>query len=347
MDEDFDPITIKHFIHTLIVVVFVWGSLWTGTTGYQMITSKQFSPSSLASIIEHNNQGLAGVSNDISISLKTTNSATSSLDSTKSSDIHKLKIMIAGDLMLDRGVRILGEKYGYNSLFATITPLFRQADLVIANLEGPITTNKSKTVISKNKTGPSLVFTFDPKVVDAISKSNISVLSLANNHSDNFGLSGLKQTKNFLDKAGLKWFGDPYNATTTVLKLNKNNIDIAFVGYHAFSKGFENIINVVDKLDKENYFVIVMPHWGEEYASTTNTLVKNQARQLVGAGADIITGSHPHVVQERVWMGDVPVIYSLGNLLFDQHFSKAVDTGNIVEFELVKQDNRISIKKSN
>lgn len=346
MDEDFDQITIKHFTHAIIVMVFVWGSLWTGTTGYKMITSKQFSPSSLASIIDHDNQNLSGTSNDVLVSLKTTNSATSSLMSKNSDDIHKLKIMIAGDLMLDRGVRILGEKYGYDSLFATVTPLFKQADLVIANLEGPITTNKSKTVISKTKTGPSLIFTFDPKVVNAISKSNISILSLANNHTDNFGSSGLKQTRNLLDKAGLKWFGDPYNATTTVLKLNKNGIDIAFVGYHAFSKGFDNTINLVSKLNEENYFVIVMPHWGEEYASTTNTIVRNQARQLVSAGADIIAGSHPHVVQERVWMGDVPVIYSLGNLLFDQHFSKAVDTGNIAEFELIKQNDRVSIAKS-
>jgi poly-gamma-glutamate synthesis protein (capsule biosynthesis protein) len=295
-------------------------------------------------VADHNGQNV-GVSNDVSVSLTTTNSASSTPTPEKIVE-NKVRIMIAGDIMLDRGIRMLGEKYGYDSLFATVTPLFKQADLVIANLEGPITTNKSKTLISKNKTGPSLIFTFDPKVTDTISKSNISILSLANNHSDNFGLSGLKQTKNFLDKAGLKYFGDPYNATSTILKLNKNGIDIAFVGYHAFAKGFENIVDAVADLHKENYFIVVMPHWGDEYASTTNTLVRSQARQLVSAGANIIAGSHPHVVQERVWMGDVPVIYSLGNLLFDQHFSKAVDTGNIAEFEMVKLNDKVKITQS-
>lgn len=76
--------------------------------------------------------------------------------------------------MLDRGVRLIGEKYGYSSLFATATSLFKQADIVVANLEGPITSNKSKTVLPNGKTNSSFTFTFNPKSAKAIADSGIS-----------------------------------------------------------------------------------------------------------------------------------------------------------------------------
>lgn len=344
MEDDYDPITSKHFLHAFLVMVFVWGSLWSGITGYKMIVSSQFAHQNLSAVANYD--GSIGANNTVETSLVVATSTNITNPKAVVSNSKKIKIMIAGDIMLDRGVRLLGEKYGYDSLFATITPLFAGADIVVANLEGPITNNKSKTVIGKNKTGPAMQFTFDPKSTSSLKKAGITVLSLANNHMDNFGLSGIRETRNNIEKAGLKWFGDPYNATSSVLKIDQDGYKFAFVGYHGFSKGFERIVDAVKVLKQDNYFVIVMPHWGEEYSSSTNATVINQARTLVGAGAGIIAGSHPHVVQERVWMGGVPVIYSLGNLLFDQHFSKAVDTGNVAEFDLISQNGNVSIEKA-
>lgn len=340
MEDDFDPITSKHFLHAFLVMVFVWGSLWAGTTGYKMITTSDLAYRNLSAVADFDKQTpSSGADNIVNTSVIIASTTPSPISQ------NKLKIMIGGDIMLDRGIRLLGEKYGYDSLFASITPLFKSADIVVANLEGPITSNKSKTVIGKNKTGPAMQFTFDPKVTSSLNNAGISIVSLANNHMDNFGISGIKETKNYLNKANIKWFGDPYNATSSVLKLEKNGMKIAFVGYHAFSKGFEKILESIKSLREEKYFVIVMPHWGEEYASSTNSFVINQARAMVTAGANIVVGSHPHVVQQRVWMGNVPVIYSLGNLLFDQHFSKAVDTGNIAEYDLVSNNDEVTIEK--
>ncbi len=343
MEDDYDPITSKHFLQAFLVMVFVWGSLWSGTTGYKMIVSSDLAHRNLSAVADFDQ---SGASNSIETSVLISSSTPQESPKSVVTNSKKIKIMIAGDIMLDRGVRLLGEKYGYDSLFATITPLFAGADIVVANLEGPITNNKSKTVIGKNKTGQAMQFTFDPKSTSSLKKAGITVLSLANNHMDNFGLSGIRETRNNIEKAGLKWFGDPYNATSGVLKIDQDGYKLAFVGYHGFSKGFERIVDTVKVLKQDNYFVIVMPHWGEEYSSSTNATVINQARTLVGAGAGIIAGSHPHVVQERVWMGSVPVIYSLGNLLFDQHFSKAVDTGNVAEFDLISQNGNVSIEKA-
>lgn len=245
--------------------------------------------------------------------------------------------------MLDRGVRLVGQKYGYDSLFATITPLFKEADIAVVNLEGPITSNRSKTVMANGRTNESLTFTFDTKVAEALAKAGITMVSLANNHTDNFGSAGLAETKNWLSKAGIQWFGDPWNSTSTEAIILKNGIQVAFVGYHSFQPGFERVLDSVKSLTEQGNFVIVMPHWDQEYATSSSPLVRAQARTLVSAGAGAVVGAHPHVVLEHAWMGDVPVFYSLGNLLFDQHFSPEVMKGNIVKLHLVRQGKKVVI----
>lgn len=348
MEDDNYSITPSHFFASALVVAFVWGSLWVGNFSVGIIKD--------SNSVEINPFSQMANSSLFSSKILITNSSTSTTSSLSTStslptdsvlpDSNQfLTILIGGDIMLDRGVRLTGQKYGYDSLFATVTPLFKQADIVVANLEGPITSNKSKTVLANGKTGKELVFTFDPKSTQAIASSGISVLSLANNHTSNFGNSGLIETKKWLKQYGLQWFGDPNNATSSELIVSKNGIDIAFVGYHAFSKGFDGVVEQVKRLSDQGNFVIVMPHWGEEYVSSPSPLLRSQARTLVSAGAKAIVGAHPHVVLERSWMGDVPVMYSLGNLLFDQHFSPEVMKGNILELKLVKNLDKVSIEK--
>ncbi len=349
MEDDYEPITIHHYFYSLLAFIFVWGSLWVGTSGVKIARSWHGQNGNFREQVQQNNASNVSAIADYNRSLdqhKLLAQSADLLGSPVPTSMQSLKIMIAGDLMLDRGVRLLGEKYGYDSLFATVTPLFKSADIVVVNLEGPITSNKSKTVIGKNKTGPAMQFTFDPKATRSIANAGITVVSLANNHIDNFGLSGIQETKKWLSENNIQWFGDYRNSSSTELLLSKNGFNIAFVGYHAFQKGFDRVLATVKDLDGQGYFVIVMPHWGIEYATTTTALVRSQARELVVAGADAIVGAHPHVVQDRVWMGDVPVIYSLGNLLFDQHFSGDVMKGNIFELNLVKTDGKIAIDKS-
>lgn len=327
MDDEIEQIGFGHFFYSALVFVFIWGSLWVSTNGVSIARNLGASGNQSANV------------NTVSVSV--TSITPTPIPEPESS----LTIMIGGDLMLDRGIRLVGEKYGYKSLFATATSLFEQADIMVANLEGPITSNKSRTVLANGKTGKELVFTFDPKSVKAIASSSIDVVSLANNHSDNFGIAGLNETKKWLKSAGVEWFGDPGNASSTGLVIDKNEIKVAFVGYHAFRKGFERTIEEIKSLSEQGNFVIVMPHWGEEYATSSSALIRSQAREFVSAGASAIVGAHPHVVLERSWMGDVPVIYSLGNLLFDQHFSPEVMRGNIAELKLVKVNGVVKIDK--
>ena len=247
-------------------------------------------------------------------------------------------VIIGGDVMLDRRDRYIGETSGYDSLFAGIAPLAHQADIAVTNLEGSITTYPSKTLLSNGHTTGDFAFTFATTTASALSRAGFTAVSLANNHSGNFGQIGLDQTHAWLESAGMKWFGDPYNVgagtSSTAAVICRKSICLAFVGYDEFEPGFEGILADVRRLSNEGYPVIVMPHWGDEYASVSPERVKEKARELAAAGAFAIVGAHPHVIEDREWIGDVPVIYSLGNLVFDQYFSPEVMTGSVAELDI-------------
>lgn len=316
MDGEFKRITWSEVLAGLMVVLFGWGSLWAGREGARIAFERSPAEYNLAAAV----RSAAAVS------------PAPALSSTPAS----VTVMIGGDIMLDRRIRFLGQTYGYDTLFASATPVLKTADIVVANLEGPVTSNPSETLSARGAYTKSFAFTFDPKSMAALVHAGFTALSLANNHSDNFGASGLAQTRAVLDENGLRWFGDPGNASSTETILEKNGIAVALVGYHAFEPGLERILADVRRLSNEGDFVIVMPHWGTEYAASSSESMKAAAQEFIAAGAGAVIGSHPHVVMDHEWMDGKPVFYSLGNLLFDQYFSPAVMKGAVVELHVTK-----------
>jgi poly-gamma-glutamate synthesis protein (capsule biosynthesis protein) len=249
---------------------------------------------------------------------------------------HELTITIGGDVMFDRNVRKLAEANGYEHLLDAVASIFKNADIAVINLEGPVTSFKSRTLLPTGKTTKELTFTFDPQSLKALRNAGISLVSLANNHTNNFGHEGLAETKNNLATSGISYFGNPWNEEPTEFVTEKNGIKVAFVGYNSFQVRFQDVLTTIRNLHSNGYFVIVMPHWGEEYVSAASPALKETAKEMADAGADAIIGSHAHVIMEHELIGDVPVYYSLGNLLFDQFFSPEVMKGNIIELRLSK-----------
>jgi len=350
--EEFDSPNGKKVLAALAVVFFAWGSLWSGTHALQLVRQNSLNAnndigtraaSAVNSLPVAVNSSSKRIANDSGLS-KTANDSTPGLTGPNISNSTSfketvdvagtVKILFGGDVMLDRGVRKLGEENGYASLFADLVPLFKEEDLVVANLEGTITDNPSKTLLWNGAMSKELTFTFDPKTAPVLAEAGFSAFSLANNHSDNFGRSGVAETRKYLEAAGLKWFGDPGNLSGTESVVTIKGLKIALVGYNSFDSGLANILSDIRRLSAEGDFVIVMPHWGEEYQAATDG-ERDMARQLIAAGAKAIIGSHPHVVQDQTFIGDVPVFYSLGNLLFDQYFSPQVMSGELVELDLV------------
>ncbi len=340
----------SYILASLTIIILSWGILWTGSRGLKLAFMKSHISYNLVSSVTEKPRPSSAFDSPISA---TENADTASLHSISNIDsilphkIDTVSIIIGGDVMFDRAIRRIGERYGYDSLFTDITSLFKNTDIAMINLEGPITNNVSKTLLENGRTSQELTFTFATTTANTLKDVGISVVSLANNHTANFGTEGFKETKKWLSNAGVKWFGDPWNGSSTDLIIKKNNISVAFVGYHAFDSGFDRVLSSVKNLSSNGNFVIVMPHWGEEYSTSSSPKMRSQAKLLVDAGAGVIIGAHPHVILDREWIADVPVFYSIGNLLFDQYFSPEVMKGNMVELDLIKASDGIHVDKVN
>jgi gamma-polyglutamate biosynthesis protein CapA len=228
-----------------------------------------------------------------------------------------------GDLMLDRGVRETIKRKGATYPLKDIKKIISESDIAIANLEGPFTTAKSIAIEPND-----MRFTFDPGLAPQLKSDGFDLFNLANNHTLNFGRNGLAQTKKYLVKNKLEYFGDPKNNTGISYVKEVNGTKIGFVGYDQLDGGkLEPVLREIKQLKSKVDFIIAYTHWGAEYKQLMNARQKKEARQLIDSGADVIIGTHPHVIQPIEIYKNKAIFYSLGNFLFDQSFSEATKTG--------------------
>ena len=250
----------------------------------------------------------------------------------------KLTILAFGDIMLDRNVYLAVKKAGdFNFPFLKIDSLLRGADLRIANLEGPITDFDSVSIGNTR-----MRFTISPQFLEPL-KTRFDVLSLANNHILDFGEIGYAQTKEKLGSAGIGYFGDYKNRKENLAKIiEKNGIKIGWVGYHGLAdKNLSEVADEIKTIKSQSDFVVVFAHWGAEYAQEPSESQKQEARLFIDSGADLIIGSHSHVVQSSEKYQGKKIFYSLGNFIFDQYFSEETMKGLGVEILLRKSNNGI------
>ena len=238
-----------------------------------------------------------------------------------------VRVLFVGDLMLDRNVGKSADADGVASLFSTSTrDLFADADARIANLEGAVTTNPSIARVNHN----ILHFTFDPGVVrQALDLLHISAVSLANNHTFDFGARGYTETQGRVEASGVAVLGHPYNATgsiSTVLTVNDKTL--CLIGFHSlYDADTAPVVGEITTLRPFCWRVIVFAHWGDEYQVRSNTAQQEAGHEFIDAGADLVVGAHPHVVQEYEVYKHKAIFYSLGNFMFDQNFSWATTHG--------------------
>lgn len=251
------------------------------------------------------------------------------------------KILFGGDMMFDRAIRTTMEMQGTDFVLAELTSTFHSYDMVIANLEGTITSNPTVSVDTAWDDPNHFMFTFNPSIAPMLRRNNFAAVSLANNHSDDFGLEGVTQTKNYLSDSGIGFFGNTGFETQPkerVFIKNDSKPSIAFVGYNQFvDNGFKTALEDIHFATVEADLVIVMPHWGPEYKPTANNDIVNEAHQLIDAGADLIIGSHPHVVQQKEEYLGRTIYYSLGNFVFDQYFDERFQKGLLVGVEIFSE----------
>lgn len=250
----------------------------------------------------------------------------------KELDREDVTIIFGGDMMFDRYIRQMSDQKGYDHTLDDLASIFSDADLVVANLEGPVTENDSVSLFSEIGSRDNYIFTFDPRILETL-KSAKMMVNIGNNHINNFGAEGISSTKSLVKKAQLNYFGDtgtPDEQRYYIKEINGQKI--GFVNYNAFVKNaVENTISDIETVSPNADHVILYTHWGEEYSTYSREHEQQLAHHFIDAGADLIIGSHPHVVQESAVYKGKTIYYSLGNFVFDQYFSTETQKGLLVK----------------
>jgi poly-gamma-glutamate capsule biosynthesis protein CapA/YwtB (metallophosphatase superfamily) len=247
----------------------------------------------------------------------------------------ELRISAVGDIMLDGTARPEMQKNGYDYAFAATRDLLRQSHIVIGNLEGPLTRR------GKAETDKRYVFRSPPdKAARAVPNAGFDVLSLANNHSLDYGQEGMVDTIDSLAAYGMRYMGAGRNSreARAPVFVPVGNQMVAFLAYSlTFPENYWATPNtpgtafghekhiVADVKSAREYadVVVVSFHWGQESKTELREYQTRLGRAAIDAGAQAVVGHHPHILQgvERYKHG--VILYSLGNYTFGSFSQKA------------------------
>lgn len=240
----------------------------------------------------------------------------------------RAEVMFGGDMMFDRFIRSKMEQSGEDFIFSCLASLFRSADIVIANLEGPITQNASVSVGTMPTEAENFAFTFPTSTARLLARHNILAVSTGNNHIHNFGREGAEETAQYLREAGVGFAGDSPHPATFEMRIR--GVPLALISYNEFSAGRGSASTTLGEIAAARArgdLPVVFAHWGVEYATTSSAYSRELAHSFIDAGAELVVGAHPHVMQEHEVYGGKHIYYSLGNLIFDQYWNDGVRAG--------------------
>lgn len=260
-----------------------------------------------------------------------------------------ISIVAVGDIMLGRFVSKYIERNGLTYPFSATLDLL-QADLTVGNLESPLTTRRAPQDL---RPGPYRL-PADPASIAGLEAAGFDALSLANNHALDAGPTGLQEAVQRLEASQIRPLGVGKDRETArqIHLVECNGLRIALLAANDVAdpqdrpdegQGWgrapldEAFLESVKTARSQADLVIVLVHWGVEYSPTPSRRQQEQADALVDAGADLVLGSHPHVLQpivERDYQGRrVLIAFSLGNFIFDQPFSQATSQSAILRMQ--------------
>jgi poly-gamma-glutamate synthesis protein (capsule biosynthesis protein) len=235
------------------------------------------------------------------------------------------KLVVGGDYNPGRHVNVVAtNQESFGSLLEHIEDAFQVADIALVNLEGALLHNCPLQ-------SSGMKFCGNSKHAMGLRQSGIDVVSLANNHSLNYGSAGLEETKSILDAYSVQHVGFD---DISYLSLPNSKSQIALVGIDATLRSREphEITQLITTALKQSSLVVPYFHWGSEYTHDPSSHQKKLAHAAVEAGAVLVLGSHPHWVQAVEIFNDTLIVYSHGNLVFDQFWSEKTRQGIIGEY---------------
>jgi len=239
-----------------------------------------------------------------------------------------LTIYAVGDIMLGEqplcynfGVKSVIKSEGVDYLFKDVKDIFRNGDIVFGNLEAPISNHTD--------------------VIKGLKNANFNVLSVANNHIMEHGERAFLSSVNLLKENNIT----PIGVANKAEILQINGFKIAVMAY-SFIDDFidnppynkinseKNIIRDIKKINNPMDLIIVSLHWGYEYVLFPSPEQVEIGRKLIDCGADIILGGHPHVLQSYEIYKGKPIVYSLGNFIFDHTYIKSTRKSVIAKIKV-------------
>lgn len=262
----------------------------------------------------------------------------------------EVKVIAVGDVMLSRVVaQKMKDNGDYNYPFLKMAPFLKDADLTFGNLESPIISGR---IIKSGE----MIFRADLQAVDGLKFAGFDVLGIANNHMMNFGKVGLESTIKVLDENDIRHVGGGMSEQKMrePALIDVKGMKFAFLGYtydlNKFKYGddYYGLADMnesrmeadVKKAKLEADAVIVSMHAGTEYKTYPNKMQRDFAHAAIDAGADLVIGHHPHVVETAEKYKNGYIIYSLGNFVFDQMWSNETRLGVVAE--IIFKDKKIS-----
>lgn len=211
--------------------------------------------------------------------------------------------------------------------FANVKTFFENDDYTLVNLEGPL-------CVGGNPAVKEHVFRGDPAFVNILAENGVEFANLANNHAMDYGNIGYAETKENLETAGIAYV----ERDTTTIITTESGLTVGIYGSVYYLMEEEVIAKEISKLRRTGVDLIIFaPHWGSENSYVTTDDQVKLAHAAIDAGADVVYGTHPHVLQPMEEYNGGVIFYSLGNFCFGGNiYPKDFDTA-LIQLEVVRQ----------
>lgn len=343
-----DVISLKMFLILLTILLTII-AICLGTIFYRNYLDEQL----LAKQSEELNQKIESIFEETIQNIADSNS-------TKRDSIIRLSAVgdiLCGEEMLQDAYQEETKTYSFTHMFQNITGFLQRSDIILGTMETNFTNNSYSGYGKRNS----------PKeFAQAVRNTGVNLVSISTNHSLDYGVVGLKQTKDYLQELGFATVGDALGENTVTIQTIKNT-DIAFLSYtygveDQSSKSKEELetLNIYSeekaKKDleyaKENaQYIFVIMHWGEDYVATPSKEQEEIADFLIENGANVILGNHPAVIQpmeirQNSNGENVFIAYSLGNYISSiNHANSKIELVLNIELRKSGEDGKVYLSK--
>ncbi len=258
-------------------------------------------------------------------------------------------LVFVGDIMLSRQIGKIIDAQGPMFPFEKLGDVIHKADIAFANLENPVSTRGVDQ-------GSIYSFRAKPETLRGLSDAGFDIVSIANNHMFDWGMDAFVDTMTHLASYDILFVGGGLNQKEAhkFSKIEIGRESFCFFGFTQFApRNPRKESPGMAYLDKEKVVelikeakgggcdaVAVSIHWGNEYETSSSELDRLLARSFIDAGALLVIGHHPHVLQELEEYRGGLIAYSLGNFVFDQNFSE--DTRKSAILNVFVKEGRIT-----